>query len=240
MRKILILKTGSTLAGLAAHGADFEDWIMSRSGLGPDCFRVVDATTGPTLPDPLNHSGIILTGSHDMVTDRRPWSEAIAAWIPGVMVRKVPLLGICYGHQLIAQALGGRVGNNPNGVEVGAVRLRLTREGGNHFLFKDFPSELTVLAYHTQSVLRLPPGAVRLAASAWDAHHAFAVGETSWGVQFHPEFNAEIMKAYIDATTEVLIRQGQNPADLIQRLAAATHSGNGVLERFCKIALNSA
>ena len=237
VKKILILKLGSTFADLAGRCGDFENWIMNRSGLAPACFQVLNATTGRALPDPADYLGVILTGSHDMVTDRRPWSEAIAAWIPTVMQRRVPLLGICYGHQLIAHALGGRVGDNPNGMEMGAVRICLAEESGRHFIFKDLPGELMVIACHTQSVLDLPPGAVRLASSAWDPYHAFAVGKTVWGVQFHPEFDARIMETYIHETAEALIRQGQHPDELIRELGALSHAGSAVLERFCTFAL---
>ena len=238
MKKILILKIGSTFAGLAIHRGDFENWIMDRSGLAPDLFEVVDACCGRSLPDPVDFAGVVLTGSHDMVTDRRPWSEATAAWIPTVMKQKVPLLGICYGHQLIAHALGGRVGDNPSGMEMGAVRVRLTREGHSNFLFKDLPGEMMVIACHTQSVLALPPGAVRLAGSARDGHHVFAVGKTGWGVQFHPEFDARIMETYIHETAGALIRQGQNPGELIRGLGALSHAGSAILERFCTFALH--
>ncbi len=88
--------------------------------------EVIDPELAP-LPEPRHFSGAILTGSHSMVTDHEPWSERTAAWIPAVMAAGTPLLGICYGHQLIAYALGGDVGPNPRP----RIRHRRDRAAGS-------------------------------------------------------------------------------------------------------------
>ena len=126
MGKILIVKTGSTLPELQARRGDFEDWTLAR--LGVDAARVVDVTRGERLPDATGFGGVVVTGSHDMVTEHLPWSERTAEWLAGAVARQVPTLAICYGHQLLAYALGGDVNDNPQGAEYGTVEVALAPE----------------------------------------------------------------------------------------------------------------
>jgi GMP synthase (glutamine-hydrolysing) len=124
---------------------------------------------------------VVITGSHAMVTGHREWSERTARWLRGAVERGIPTLGICYGHQLLAYALGGEVGDNPNGLEAGAVDVHLNGAVQDDALFAGFPSPITGYVGHHQSVLRLPPGARRLASSAMDANQIFVMGECLGG-----------------------------------------------------------
>ena len=142
MTDLLIVKTGSTVE--PSRRGDFEQWFASGMGFGPDRVKVADVQRGDPLPDPGDHRGVIITGSPDMVTDRAPWSERTAAWIPSVLQAETPLLSVCYGHQLLALALGGEVGPNPLGLEMGTVQTWLTPEAEQDPLFSGMPSTLTV------------------------------------------------------------------------------------------------
>ncbi len=199
MARLVIVKTGSTMPALKASRGDFEDWIVSGMGIDRSAAEVVDGASGQALPRPDACAGIVVTGSHDMVTDRSDWSERTAAWLAQSVALGVPILGICYGHQLLAHALGGAVGFNPRGRELGTTEVDLLAPALRDALLGGLPARLKVHASHSQSVLRLPTGAIRLAGNAWDRNHAFRVGERAWGVQFHPEFDAEVMRAYAAA-----------------------------------------
>ena len=163
MRELIILKTGSTLPTLLARKGDFTDWIVAGLDAGSAAVRIVDAENGDALPAYDDVAGVVITGSHDMVTERQPWSERAAAWLPGLVERGIPTLGICYGHQLLAHALGGEVGDNPNGREFGTVTVDLTAEAADDPLLGGLPARLPVQVCHTQSALTLPAGARRLA-----------------------------------------------------------------------------
>jgi GMP synthase (glutamine-hydrolysing) len=232
---IFIVKVGGTLPALAEARGDFEDWI--RQGLGPAGAQasVVDVRRGEGLPGPEGLDGVVISGSHASVTEREAWSEGAAVWLSDLVALDVPVLGICYGHQLLAHALGGHVGDNPNGLEFGTVAVHLAEAAGEDALLGGLPNPLPAQVCHRQTVLRLPPGGVRLAASALDGCQAFRVGGSAWGVQFHPEFDGAAVRAYVDEFREELAAGGQDP-DAIRRGVAETPQAAGLLRRFAQIA----
>jgi GMP synthase (glutamine-hydrolysing) len=238
MERLLIIKTGETLPSLLRWRGDFEDWILSGMGVRVGDVTVLDVRGGSRLPKYGGVRGVVITGSHDSVTEHSDWSERTAGWLPGVVERRIPLLGICYGHQLLAYALGGEVGDNPNGREFGTLEIELTEAAGKDELL-GLPNPLRMQLCHTQAVLRLPDGATRLASSELDPNQAFVAGERAWGVQFHPEFDAEITRAYIRHYRQELTAEEQD----VNKLLTGCHDtawGPMILQRFAAIiGLNS-
>lgn len=196
-RTLCIIKTGNTLPYIQERHGDFEDWIaqgLSGQGLAIKHWDPRRETDWPALND---LAGVVITGSPSMVTDRAEWSERSAAWLKTLVEREVPVLGICYGHQLLAHALGGQVGPHPAGMEIGTVEVQSLPGAKNDPLFAPLPHTFTAQVVHEQTVVRLPADAVALAHNGHEPHHAFRVGPCAWGVQFHPEFTAEIMRDYL-------------------------------------------
>ena len=141
------------------------------------------------------------------------------------------MLGICYGHQLLAHALGGEVGRNPRGREIGTVVVRRLAPAQHDPLLGVWSEAEPAHVTHLESVLALPAGAVRLAESDLDPVQAFTVGERAWGVQFHPEFDAETVRAYLLARTEKVRAEGLDPDALLaasanRRAARASCAGS--------------
>ncbi|MHC4458467.1 MAG: type 1 glutamine amidotransferase family protein [Planctomycetota bacterium] len=85
MQPLLIVKLGTTYPFIAKHFGDFDDWIRSNLGFNPDNIGVRKPFAGEKLPDPRNVSGVVVTGSHAMVTDQENWSEYTAAWLQKVI-----------------------------------------------------------------------------------------------------------------------------------------------------------
>lgn len=221
------------------HGS-FAHWIRVAAGLRDDDVVVIDVagldgSGGDELPVSEGFSGAIVTGSGAMVTDQLPWSEATGAWLRDAAHAGLPLLGICYGHQLLAHALGGQVGYNPAGREMGTVDIKLDAAASDDALFAGLPSRFPVQATHMQTVLALPDGARRLATSQQDAASAFRWGRRAWGVQFHPEFSTTHMRGYIQARRDALAQEGSD-AVAMHRAVRATSLARQLLRRFVKIA----
>jgi GMP synthase (glutamine-hydrolysing) len=118
---------------------------------------------------------------------------------------------------------------------MGTVDVTLLPEAASDPLLAGFASPLTVQATHLESVTGLPPGARRLGESALDPHHAFAVGAAAWGVQFHPEFDADVMRAYLVERREILRAEGIAPEPL-ERAVADSPQGPELLRRFSDFA----
>jgi GMP synthase (glutamine-hydrolysing) len=235
-RTLLIIKTGNTIPSLRQQGEDFEDWFIAQSGYPVEAFTVRSLFLGEPLPDLADTAGIIVTGSPAYVTDLEPWNDIAAGYLRDAHEREVPVLGVCYGHQLLAWAFGGDVGFHPAGREIGSVAVHTTDAASDDRLFAELPAQFTAQVSHQQSVLGLPQGAILLASNDFDPHHAFRLGQTSWGVQFHPEFNAGITRAYITARQDDLRAEGLPVEHLLQSARPSPESA-ALLRRFCALAL---
>ena len=244
-RPILIVKTGDTLDTLRPNIGDFEHWIETglTAGAGegsgdkadpanahkPPPIQVLDARHASPLPGPETLAGVVITGSHAMVSDREAWSEALVPWLARLVAQGTPVLGICYGHQLLAHALGGEVGYHPGGLELGTVPITLTPEAQADPLFAHLPAQLTAQVVHAQSVRALPPGAVRLAGNAHEPHQAYRIGAHAWGVQFHPEFSLAAMQGYVQHLAATL------PAGHTPPMVQETPQACSLLGRFAQL-----
>lgn len=231
---LLVIKAGTAVPEVAAKRRDFEVWIACAAGLQQDEIQVVEVFRDEALPPPESVPGVVVTGSPAMVTDRHGWSERTAEWLSRYVALGKPVLGICFGHQLLAHALGGEVQNNPNGRAIGTTDVTLNEHAKSDPLFGRFADVLHLPVCHVQSVIKLPEGARLLGATELDPHHVFRFGECAWGVQFHPEFDAGIVRGYIEARREQIVAEGLDP-DRLAEDAIDTADGTFVLRRFAEL-----
>ena len=121
---VVILVAGQTLPEIARRRGDFERFIRTRAGAGPRVRWVARDLRGPApLPGPRDADAFVMTGSSSSVTERASWMLRAEELLRQIVAARTPFLGICFGHQMMAQALGGEVRSNPRGREIGTVRL---------------------------------------------------------------------------------------------------------------------
>lgn len=237
MRPLLLIQTGEAPDALLARFGGFADWFREAMRIQPAQMQVVRVDEGAPLPTPHAIAGAVITGSAAMVTDRADWSEHTAEWIRDAMDAQTPLFGVCYGHQLMAHALGGKVGWLPAGREIGTesiARLATGEIPGSRELPSLFPAHTT----HRQSVLAPPPGAHTLARSELDPHQLLRYAPHALSTQFHPEFSTEHMRAYIDARADALRKEGLDP-DALRADVRDTEAARALLEGFAHAALDT-
>ncbi len=120
---------------------------------------------------------------------------------------------------------------NPKGRQIGTVAVTLLPRAAEDSLFASSPARLQVQATHVESVLSVPAGARRLAENPLDPNAVVAFGERAWGVQFHPEFDGDLMRGYLDERREVLEREGLDPEGLARSVRECPES-TALLRRF--------
>lgn len=236
MPRVVILKTGATYPALRTAFGDFDSWFVAR--LAPELnIHVVDVTVDDLPGRPEDWDGIVITGSPAMVSDREPWSEQAASWLADAVRAETAVLGVCYGHQLLAHALGGEVGFHPRGRESGTHPVELLDAALDDPLFQGLPRQFPAQLTHRQSVLRLPDNAVLLGRNEFEAHQAFRLGPCAWGVQFHPEFSLEVMRAYLEVQAPDLEKEGLDASALLAGVRNAPEASS-LLDRFSQIVMN--
>lgn len=232
VKQIVLIKTGGTIPDMKDEFGDFEDWFSAGLGVAP--LKKVDVYKHQPLPDLDELSGVVITGSASMVSAKEDWSEQTAEWLKSAVEAGIPVLGICYGHQLLAHALGGEVGVNPNGRQIGTVNAHMSQDAADDPLLGDLPTDYPVQTSHSESVLKLPPNAKSLASSERDHNFVIRFADKAWGVQYHPEFSAPVMREYLTRRADAIREEGQDPEALRSKVTDSDVSLT-VLRKFANL-----
>lgn len=228
---IAVVQMGLPPDDLHTRLGDPASWFAAALGKKPGDLLVAKPYLGQPLPDPDTFSMAIISGSWSMVTDREDWSERTAAWARMLILSGKPLLGICYGHQIMAHAMGGVVDYLPDGRELGTLPVTLTPAGAKDPLLRTLPAPFMAHLAHEQSVLTVPTGAQVLAGTPQDPHQILRYGPNALSLQFHPEFTVDILDACVARRSKQLAEEGQN----VPAMRTAIHDtpdSRGILLRF--------
>lgn len=228
---LLLIQMGKPPADICAAVGEQPQWFKDAVGENSGPVKVISPFEGEPLPVAGTFRAAVISGSWSMVTDHEQWSERTAHWIREMIQAGVPMLGVCYGHQLMAYALGGEVDYHPQGSEVGQLPVTLNDQAKHDPLLGELADKFDAFLSHEQSVLRLPPGAVVLGASRHDPHQIIRYSPTALSVQFHPEFTAPVMNKIITSRSERVAMQGKD-SDALLAAVTDTPESRSILQRF--------
>jgi GMP synthase-like glutamine amidotransferase len=230
---------------VVTHGLDdppgtLEEWLPA-AGLELD---IVAPWDGDELPERVTgHAALVVLGGGQQAYDDRsaPWLRATKDLLRAAVRDDVPVLGICLGAQLLAEATGGRVELGDQGIEAGARLVAKRDAAWDDPLFRDVPFTPTVLQWHEDAIVSLPPGAVLLAGSSRYPHQAFRVGSRAYGLQFHIEPRAETLRQWARDHSRRVVEVGLDPDALVERavqeLDEVEACWRPLVERFADLAL---
>jgi GMP synthase (glutamine-hydrolysing) len=150
------------------------------------------------LPERFRYDGFVVTGSSASVYWDREWIGQLKTWVGGAVEAGLPALGVCYGHQLLADVLGGRV----DGMGEYEIGYRTVEQDGQNRLLDGVSDDITVFTTHSDQVVEAPPGATVFAKNDYGIHgfrkdHVF-------GVQFHPEYDMATAREITEGKTDQL------------------------------------
>ena len=215
------------------------DWLPA-AGLELDVLRpwagdAVPAAVGPQ--DAL----IVLGGPFEAYDDgSAPWLAATKALLRSAYEQRVPVLGICLGAQLLAEATGGVVEPGESGPELGARLVGKRDVAGADPLVWETPMSWICVQWHADAITELPPGATLLASSSRYPHQAYRLGTRAWGLQFHVEATEGMVRGWAEESRAELEQAGLDVDALVARtlveLDDVTELWRPVLERFAAVA----
>ncbi len=226
---LCVLRTGDAVASVSVRRGEFSAWIQaSVAGAWQGQWTEHDARVEVSFPEVTSLEGVIITGSSALVTERAEWMLRTEAYIRELVVARVPIFGICFGHQIVGQALGGLVAKNPKGREIGTVNVTISAPDT---LLEGLPTPFLANASHLESVVKLPDGARLIGRTDLEPHAMYAVGERVRCVQFHPEFDQDVTRGYIEARADRIREEGGDP-NVLHESALETPHARSLVRRF--------
>jgi len=201
--KIGVLETGRPPEELADRYDDYPTMFATLLADGGFEFSAYAALDGE-LPDSIHDAdGWLITGSKFGVYEDHDWIPPLEEFVRKAYAANVPLVGICFGHQLIAQALGGKVEKFKGGWSIGGVDYPFGGQDG----------DLKLLAWHQDQVIEKPAEAEVVSATPFCQYAALVYGDKAFTVQPHPEFSTAYVRDLVEARREILPAEVTEHAD---------------------------
>lgn len=209
--RIGILETGRPAPELAENHGTYAEMVRTLLGAGDGVLQFVTyAVLEDHFPDsPGDCQGYVITGSRFSVTEETPWMLRLEALLREAVAAKIPVIGICFGHQILAKALGGKVTPAPTGWQLGLKEYDVSKRPA---WMTDTPDVMRINAIHQDQVVEIPSGAEVIASAPGCPVAGLLYGDVAVSFQAHPEFTVAYEKDLLAANAGKSI-----PEDLAQR-----------------------
>jgi GMP synthase-like glutamine amidotransferase len=191
---IAILVTNTDESAFASrHPKDGEKFRALLQPLVPDWkFTAVQVKDGEFPESADQFDGYVITGSPASANGHEPWIEKLMAFIREIDAKKIPTIGVCFGHQAISRALGGTVSKNPGGWEFGVSPTRYDQ--AESWMTPQLET-ISLYAAHNEQVTKLPKNAVALGGSEFCPIGSYKIGNHIFTTEYHPEMTPEFITA---------------------------------------------
>lgn len=213
--KLTIIQTGDVPAPLRDRFGPYHQMFrtMFEASGGGFTYEAVLASDGEVLPDPAGLEGIVITGSPAGVYDDLPWIEPLRDFVRAAYAANTPMLGICFGHQIMADALGGDVRKSEKGWGMGRHSYRVLSRPG---FMDDAPETLAIACSHQDQVIT-PPETARVILASDFTPNAGLVYDNGAALSFqpHPEFHDDYALALAE------MRRGRAPDEVVDTALAS-------------------
>ena len=201
-----------TFPGLLPESIPSHEYLFVNRfhSVDPNIILKVFRTLDGELPEhPVPDEIYLITGSNNAAYDNLPWILSLQEWIRKAAKQQIPLVGICFGHQVIAQALGGQVERYAGGWGVGIREMEVLDAD----MFPYFPDKkMRLIVNHHDQVTQLPEGAIPLATSDFCRYEGFRIGRHILTFQGHPEFT-------VDYERHLILNRSENEDDMVKQCA---------------------
>lgn len=199
--RIGILQTGDSPEELRAQHGSYSDMCVKLLGPVDESFdfivyRVLD---GQFPEDARVCDGWLITGSRFSAYAPEPWIPPLKDLVRQIAAMQKPLVGICFGHQVIAEALGGKVEKSEKGWGLGTDAYQIKPDANN-----DLPDQIVLNVFHQDQVVELPPAAEVFASSDFCQYAGFYIGDRIMTIQAHPEYRIGFNQALLEVRRELI------------------------------------
>lgn len=195
--KIGILRTGHSPDELKETLGNYDQMFEQLLAGNDFTYQTFSVVEGEFPLTPQEAEGWLITGSKHGAYENHDWIPPLEELIRDIRATGKPMIGVCFGHQIIAQALGGTVEKFAGGWSVGRTEYKV----GN--------DTLALNAWHQDQVTRLPEGARVVGSSDFCANAMLAYGDSIWTVQPHPEFSADFIDGLIKTRGKGVVPNAQ-------------------------------
>ena len=225
--RICVVETGRLNEGLFERWGDYPGMFECLWRRPEDQWDVWDCMAAPPPADLHTYDAVILTGSAADAHADEPWILRLKETVAALHARRRKILGICFGHQVVAGALGGASGRHHDGWELGMQTLNLT-DAFATMPYGDDAARHVVFNIHRDQVTALPPGARLLGSTRHTPIHMYALDDHILCLQSHPEFSRELVADLVQSLSptrdfgaarvaEALARLGEHPTNTASR-----------------------